>query len=67
LIILIKKEEFIWLKKIKIVNVRMGVRGTGTVRLVRSTIGKMGPAQIAVKPETKTKNKKEMTWLECAE
>ena len=67
MVILVKKEAFVWLIKTTIVNVSMGVRGTGTVRLVRSTIGKMGPAQIAVKPETKTKNKKEMTWLECAE
>jgi len=39
------------------VNVHIAVRGTGTVRLVRSTIGKTVPVQTAGKQGMKVKNR----------
>jgi hypothetical protein len=44
-----RKGGKIWLRKTMNVNALMGALGMGTVRLVRSTIGKMGLVLIAGK------------------
>ncbi|GBU28749.1 hypothetical protein R84B8_02309 [Treponema sp. R8-4-B8] len=44
------------------VNAPMAVQGTETVRLVRSTIGKTAPAQIAEKPGMRTERNR-VVWF----
>jgi hypothetical protein len=46
-----------WLRKTMNVNAPTAASGMGIARLVRSTTGKTAPAQIAVKPEKRTKNR----------